>query len=295
MKNGARKPGQLPPRVVALHASASSRNQWRALEQRLERSFQLMAPDHIGHGRASVWALPARPSLSDHVAEIAPLIDEAPEGVHLIGHSFGGVVALQAALDYPTQVRSLVLYEPVLLCLLLGQSGLSNAERRVFDVARRVRAAVAQYDLLLAAQLFVTYWGGKHVWRAFDAQAQAKITDRIESVVTHFDIIETAFGLAHSLSAIRMPTLVLRGERTTASARRVATEVAAALPNARCQVVDGAGHMGPLTHDRLVNSHIAAFLLSADSIRGGANESTEPSASSSRPITTSTNTSRRSS
>jgi pimeloyl-ACP methyl ester carboxylesterase len=66
---------------------------------------------------------------------------------------------------------------------------------------------------------------------------------------------------AGEYTVVKAPTLLLGGERSPVAARRVVELLAAALPSATQQVIEGAGHMGPITHadavNRLIVDHIA--------------------------------------
>ena len=74
-----------------------------------ERGWQLIIPDRPGHGRSPD---PGRPD--DAEADGAWVADLLEDGAHLVGHSFGGCVALAAAAKRPTAVRSLTLIEPAM-------------------------------------------------------------------------------------------------------------------------------------------------------------------------------------
>lgn len=249
------------PAVVALHASASSSKQWRALAKRLDGLFRFSALDHIAHGEAPAWAGRGQPGMSDHVQRLARHIGASAPAVHLVAHSFGAVVALQFALDHPARVRSLMLYEPVLLSLLAGRADLTDPERDVHIVADRVRHAVACGRPAQAAQTFIDYWSDGPAWAGLDARQQAALAAHMPAVAGHFDVIECAHSLAQRLPEIRTPTLLLSGSCTTPSARRVAALLGAALPRAYGVEIAGAGHMGPLTQADDVNEQIADFVL----------------------------------
>jgi pimeloyl-ACP methyl ester carboxylesterase len=62
---------------------------------------------------------------------------------------------------------------------------------------------------------------------------------------------------------IAVPALVLRGTQSPRPTRRIAELVAKALPAARLETIDGAGHMLPLTHPESVNAAVAAHLFRA--------------------------------
>src|SRR5262245_15621130 len=104
--------------VVCLHASASSSAQWRPLIERLGGRFRTLAADLYGSGRSPAWPGERPMWLADEVALLAPVFEAAGPRFHLVGHSYGGAVALRAALANSARIESLVLFEPVLFSLL---------------------------------------------------------------------------------------------------------------------------------------------------------------------------------
>jgi pimeloyl-ACP methyl ester carboxylesterase len=83
--------------------------QWRKLGQRLAPTHDVLAPDLIGYG-GDPWP-PGKPfHFGQDVERLAGLLDRPAD---VVGHSYGGLLALQLALAQPERVRSLALYEPV--------------------------------------------------------------------------------------------------------------------------------------------------------------------------------------
>ena len=104
--------------VVCIHANASTSGQWRGLMQRLAPAFHVLTPDSYGAGKSPEWPSDRVISLADEVALIEPVLTSAGEPLVLVGHSYGAVVALMAALVNPQRIRALALYEPTLFSLL---------------------------------------------------------------------------------------------------------------------------------------------------------------------------------
>ena len=84
--------GRPRQRVLALHCSGADHRQWRKLRTALEPEFELIAPDFYGCEATGPWHGARRFSLAEEAAAIIELIDDLNEPVHLVGHSYGGVL-----------------------------------------------------------------------------------------------------------------------------------------------------------------------------------------------------------
>jgi len=106
------------PGVVCIHSNASTSSQWRALMDCLSTHYRVFAPDSLGAGKSPAWPAHHVVTLRDEVAFLETVFAEAGEPFFLAGHSYGGAVALIAALDRPERIRAIALYEPTLFALL---------------------------------------------------------------------------------------------------------------------------------------------------------------------------------
>ncbi len=95
------------PQVLAVHGLTGHGQRWQTLATKHLADVSVVAPDLIGHGRSS-WAAPW--TLEANVAALTQLIDSGP--VVVVGHSFGGAVALNLAAARPDLVSRLVLLDP---------------------------------------------------------------------------------------------------------------------------------------------------------------------------------------
>ncbi|AGB21854.1 lysophospholipase [Mycobacterium sp. JS623] len=99
-----------PPQILAVHGLTGHGLRWQTLATKHLPEFAIVAPDLIGHGRSS-WAAPW--SIDANVDALAGLLDAEAEGpVVVVGHSFGGAIALNLAAVRPDLVSSLVLLDP---------------------------------------------------------------------------------------------------------------------------------------------------------------------------------------
>ncbi len=244
------------PAVVLLHASGSSARQWDALAQALEPCFQVHAVDLLGHGRQ-----PGRPgaTVHDEAALVQPLL-QAAGAVHLVGHSYGGAVAMHLAAAQPARVLSLAVYEPVLFSLLAEHEPWSPAAREAFALAEAMRGLVGAGEAAAAAARFVDYWSGPGTWAAMPAPRRDGIALRMPFIVQHFETLYREPMPARALARLRMPLLCLSGGRSTPAALRIAALLQALLPQGRHERLPEAGHMGPVTHPAAINAPLRAFL-----------------------------------
>jgi len=250
--------------VILLHCSGSSGAQWRGLADRLEPRMRTLAPDLTGYGRSGAWPGDTRDfSLAHEAAAVLALLDRIDEPAHLVGHSYGGAVALHVARRWPEAVRSLTVIEPVALHLLREREDTPEdgpVVREIRAVADGVLHAVDAGTLEAGYGRFVDYWGGPGAWAAVPGHKREALARQLPKVALDFQAI---FGEPATLADFRtldLPTLVLQGGATRAPTRRVCELLAATLPDVHRKVIEGAGHMLPLTHRAEVEARIAAHL-----------------------------------
>jgi lipase len=98
--------------VLALHGLAGHGRRWRTLAEQHLADIAVVAPDLIGHGRSS-WSAPW--SVDANVQALSALIEsETSDPALVVGHSFGGMIALHLAADRPDLVSGLVLLDPAI-------------------------------------------------------------------------------------------------------------------------------------------------------------------------------------
>jgi pimeloyl-ACP methyl ester carboxylesterase len=262
-------PARKTPVVVALHASASSARQWRALAERIEPQWRVLAVDLHEHGVMPPWSTVGAPrpplTLEDEAALVAPQLADAGRvaeggGVHLVGHSYGGVVALKVASQHPQYVRSLALYEPVAFRLLLDDPASHAETHEALTVAEAMQSRIERDDFEGAAQRFVDYWSGSGTWEALSPDARERVARQMPVVLQHFGALFNERRQVQAAQRLHQPVLLLSGERTTATVRRIVQRLQTLVSHAAHETLPGMGHMGPITHAGLVNERLAAFL-----------------------------------
>lgn len=246
-------PAGLP--AVLAHCFLGHCGGWKRLFEHLQTPLDAIAFDLPGHGRSDPWD--GQGDLHSQATAILASLVTRPS--ILIGHSFGGTLALRYALERPDMVRALVLIEPVLFGAARGTPEFAQntiAERPLYE-------AFARGDLNDAARIFFMLNGDEAGWAAMPAAARAKMTAQMPMIAVGVPaIVEDNAGLLTPgrMEALRVPALVLAGASSPPIFPAVARAVARRLGRAQFSSIAGAGHMAPISHPEATAALIDGWL-----------------------------------
>ena len=247
--------------VVLLHSSASSSAQWRDSMIEMAPVYRVFAPDFPGYGKSPKWSGTAPRTLATDSEIIASITEDCREPIHLVGHSYGGAVALWYAMRHPATVKSLTLIEPVAFNVLrTGARGRRFLFDEIEDVATSVVNALSRGDHFAGMAQFIDYWNVRGTWDQLPRERQELLAGQIENIAQEFSAV---FDDPRSMAAyeeLQVPTSIIRGDQSRVPAMSVAASLARAIPTAVLQTIEGAGHMLPLTHKALVQAAIGQHI-----------------------------------
>lgn len=247
------------PTVVALHSSGAGAQQWSRYPVLLPAHWQWHFPELLGYDSPQAWPLGRPTSLDAEADRVAAGLDAvgATAALHLVGHSYGGTVALQFALRWPQRVASLTLYEPVRFALLRAQAPGLWAD--IVQAGRHIGALALAGQLDASAEAFVDYWSGPGAWQRMSTRRQAAVRLRMPKVQAEFEALFADTLQPGALKRLAMPVRVVSGTGSPAPAQRASALLAAACGAADWVRLDGAAHMEPV----LQPERFAALLLPA--------------------------------
>jgi pimeloyl-ACP methyl ester carboxylesterase len=248
------------PGVVCFHANASSSAQWRGLLERLAPRFHVLAPDSYGAGKSPAWPSDRIVTLSDEAALAEPVLARAGTPLTLVGHSYGGAVALIAALLNPDRVRAIAVYEPTLFALLDAEMPPPNEADGIREVVADAGRALDAGNQDAAAERFIDYWMGSAAWKRTPEQRKQPIAAAVANVRGWGHALLTEPTPLQVFRSLKIPVLYMTGKHSPSSALGVARLLAGALPEVELVEFEGLGHMGPVTHPDVVNEVIARFI-----------------------------------
>jgi pimeloyl-ACP methyl ester carboxylesterase len=243
----------------------SSKSQWRELIESLRDRYRLIAIDLLGYGESVMPGDSYRLRDEVHLVE-SVLARELPRGepFHLIGHSYGGMVALQLAAQSPARrVRSLSLFEPIAFHLLpAGDPDLVELEAVRREIEDRLEAG----DAHGGAGRFVDYWSGAGAFEQLREERQSVLAAQVPKILLESRAVGQELGHMNNTNyrRINVPTCLVTGQWSPDVAQRLTSMLSGILPHASCFEV-AAGHMAPITHPALVNPVFEQFVRAVDS------------------------------
>jgi pimeloyl-ACP methyl ester carboxylesterase len=212
------------------------------------RGLTLTAMDLPGHGRAPDWD-----GVSDlhalATASATALAAALGQGgpIDLLGHSFGGTVALRIALTRPDLVRSLTLFEPVFFAAARADPSFAAFTLRQAEVTRLVDHG----DRLGALRLFHADWGAGDALETLPERIQSYMRDRMPLVTALNGVLgEDAAHMLRpgGLEAVAVPVLLVGGSASPPITGAIHRALMQRLPQAKAVSMPGLGHMAPVTH-----------------------------------------------
>ncbi len=248
--------------VLLIHSGGFTSRQWRKLSDALAPRHRVLAPDLLGYGASAPWPSGEPFHFSqdvDFLESILHVADNAP--AHLVGHSYGGFLALQLALRRPDLVRSITAYEPVAFGIL---DEVADADARsALSLVRQTWQPDASGLDEAWLRDFVDWWNGAGAWGRLAEETRASM--RAVGWKVFQEVITLAADRTDraTYATIAVPTLILGGENTPLAERRVVEHLGAALPKAAARFFPGVGHMGPISHASLINEAVVAHVNAA--------------------------------
>lgn len=245
------------PLVILIHSSVSANRQWRALTDALKNHYRIFAINLFGYGETTRWPNTSSQSLQAQANLVLALCEDSDGPVHLVGHSFGGSVALKAAMSLGTRAGSLILLEPNPFYLLEENT---QAFQEIQLLQSHVKHHGSLGDWSTVAEHFADYWLGDGGWSAMPEKRRAAFIESLPPNFYEWDAVMNEQTTVDEWTSLSARTLVVSDRATRLPIREIVEIFAQACPHWSFQFITGAGHMAPLTHPALINPLVRDFL-----------------------------------
>jgi pimeloyl-ACP methyl ester carboxylesterase len=248
------------PTVLCLHCSTCSSRQYEGLAEIISDRYTVVAVDLYGYGDTPMWAGKDLFSLRYEVELLDSVFATREAPSYVIGHSYGGAVALVYTLAHPGAIKGIIAYEPVLFNLLLGDIGSREAAQEISRVKNEVSSLVSRGLLAEAARAFVDYWSGAGAFDSMSDRVKAIVSNQIPKVTLDFEAVLNADAKLDDYRGVSTPSVLLYGLDSPPPTRRIVHLLAEALPHAEVRGLLGLGHMGMAVDKEMINRVTANFL-----------------------------------
>lgn len=251
---GWRITGDGPRTIVLLHGTLSTARQLDLLARELAEGCDatVHALDRRGSGTGRL-ADPRPLDIAVHVGDLIAYLDaRSVARVHLVGASFGAVLALESAARRPDRVASVTAYEPPYGHVVIGVEGVDFPDPRP-----ALAAAFERGGAPAAAEAFMRAVAGDDAWDRLPDRARAFLESEGSSAVADGSLL----GLdPDGLRRIAAPTLLLTGGASDPFYAPVADELARRVPGALRATLEGLTHTAPIVRPNRVADAVRALL-----------------------------------
>lgn len=237
--------------VVLVHAVGYDLTYWDRQIEALQSAYNVVAFDLPGHGRspgsAEDWSFEKAALL---IAALIETVSDHP--VHLVGLSFGGMLAQATVLARPDLVRTLTL---IGTASTFPEAARESMRARAQAIREGGMAAVLQSSL---ERWFTPELRGRRP-DIVDRVTKTILADDPATQAAVWDIVAT-FDVQDRLGEIQCPTLVLVGELDPSTPPAAATALMKGIAGAKMIILPGVSHIVTVEAPQAVNSELVSFL-----------------------------------
>ena len=238
------------PSLVIVHGGTGDRSRWTPLFPLFASRFSVCAMDRRGHGASGDSP---HYSLQREAEDVAAVVNSRPGTVFLLGHSYGGVCALEAAF-LTDKISKLVLYEPPLQDL--DHSAVVNRMEGMIQKGDREQALVTfLLEIVMISPSEIAAMKTRPSWPGLLASIESSIRQARALAAYRFD--------PKRMSTLKVPTLLLTGSETASpQLKQAISGLLDSLRNRSLFVFEGQQHNAMDTVPQQFAETVGSFLLS---------------------------------
>jgi pimeloyl-ACP methyl ester carboxylesterase len=244
--------------IVFVPGSFSTSAAWRGIQERLPNEYQFISTSLCGYGETTESRTLSDNSIEHEIEILLNIVEQLCQPVHLVGHSFGGLVCFATALRKKLNIKSITTFEANPLSLL-KTAVYEKSFKAVREINRQFEKEYFSGNKD-AVKLIIDYWGGNGSFSSMPKVVQDYCR---ASTLTNILDWRTAFKFYASsddYQKLKIPCLIVRSELANVAMVQISDSLSKSIPNSKTAIVNKANHF-------LINSHpsecanlLAAFL-----------------------------------
>ena len=244
--------GTGPPLILVPGSGAANPVAWTAVLSSLEEYFSVYADDRRGRGESGDGPIY---TIEREFEDIATVVDSTGEPAYLLGHSFGALCALEAAL-LTANDRKLILYEPAIPFpgVPIYPAGVIDRLQALLDAGDQEGVLTTLYrDVARLSPDEIEQFKSSPTWLTRLATAHTLPREARAEEGYYFD--------AQRFKDLQMPILLLLGGESPSFLKAATQTIEKALPNSHVVVLPGQQHIAMYTAPDLFLQSVLTFLI----------------------------------
>jgi pimeloyl-ACP methyl ester carboxylesterase len=250
------------PTIVLVPGSCSTGAAWRPIIGRWDSRFRCVTTSLLGYGGTAERRTAQDASIAHETDVIETVIRKAGGPVHLVGHSFGGLVSLGVMLRNRVPLASVTIIEAPLMELLRDRQ-----EQQHYGTFRRMTDRYfAEFEAgnREAIATMIDFYGGPGTFASWPARVRAYAVETMPVNILDWASAYSFPLSAAALAAIDIPVLVVRGGASPAAMQRAHALLRECLSTATLVTIQGAAHFMLATHADQVSGVIARHVQAVE-------------------------------
>lgn len=252
--------------VVFLHSGVGTAAEFKAVFSLWPSGERLIAIDAYRGDTALVLA--RNRTLDDYADQVYAVAEHVGGPLCLVGFSWGGATTLRVAVETPDVVRALALIEPEAYMLLRREN--PEAYAMICGLRDRWRAHVAAGRWEEAVAQFIDFYNGAGAFARWPEARRAAFVAAQQERGDPWDVLFDDSRLTvDNLRGLTGPVHLIEGSQTSPVDHAICDVIKRHVPDVRHTVIDGAGHMMPLTHPEPLTEDLLDGMLRSARAAGG--------------------------
>jgi pimeloyl-ACP methyl ester carboxylesterase len=229
----------------------------------IARDFKVIAMDLSGYGGTPYPEKPEEYSLQHETELLLEVVDEnlgQEEPYHLVGHSYGGVVALYHAYHHSSRISSLTAIEPMAYHLLDTDHEQLVASK---NMVAEITSDIEQDRNIEAAEKFIDTWMAPGAFSRLGQRERNLLGEGVKKMVLDFKAASSTPLTIDDYACLPRPFTVIAGRQSPPYSLAITDRIVTSLKGSELIWVDG-GHFAPVTHYHQVNPLLGDILKAAE-------------------------------
>lgn len=245
--------------ILCLHSSASSKSQWRYFQNYTIKNYRTISVDLMGYGKTPLICSYNNYNLYKEIELIKVVIDKfiGNQPFYLVGHSYGGTIALKYATIFQKNIISLILYEPILFHLLHCLN--DNSFSIIMNIVNNISKLIKKGELLKASKIFFDFWCGENEFDKQSPLTKTIIANQIYKINFDYKALLSDIVQIEQTDLSTIKLFLIYGDKSPEILKRMMKLIGLKRRNT-IQVVVNGDHMFPISKPKEMAFIITSLL-----------------------------------